>query len=63
MGKFKEIQTEIDEIIRLAYLLGDFSTPNEFTEIVYAKCLDADVSSRFMDYTDKRIGEVMYGLN
>ena len=63
MGKFKEISTEIDEIVRLVYMLGDFTTPKEFSEIVYAKCLDADISSRYMDSTDKGIGEVIYGLN
>ena len=40
MGKFKTIETEIDEIIRDVYFLGDFSTPLEFKQIVYAKCND-----------------------
>jgi len=63
MGKFKRIQTEIDEIVRVVYLHGDFSTPKEFKEIVYAKCLDADLSSEYMGYANKRIGEVLYELD
>jgi|TARA_R100000935_G_scaffold54828_1_gene84086 hypothetical protein len=62
MGKYKNIETNIDEIIRLTYLLGDFSTHKEFTEIVYAKCLDQNIPSANINYADKRIGEVLGDL-
>ena len=63
MGEFKKIQTEIDEIVRVTYMLGDFSTAKSFKEIVYAKCLDADINSEYMNYANKRISEVLYELD
>ena len=63
MGEFKKIQTEIDEIVRLTYMLGDFCTSKGFTEIVYAKCLDANINIEYMDYANKRVSEVLYELD
>lgn len=63
MGKFKTIETEIDEIIRDVYFLGDFSTPLEFKQIVYAKCNDKNIDETYRGHVDKRVYEVLYELD
>lgn len=63
MGKFKEIETQIDEIIRDSYMLSDFGTPQQFTSIIYAKCLDANIDPSYRDHVNKRISEVLYELD
>ncbi len=63
MGKFKRVETEIDEIIRVTYILGDWCTEKEFIEIVYAKCLDNKICNTYMEYANKRINEVLYELD
>lgn len=63
MGKFKTIETEIDEIIRDVYFLGDFSTPLEFKQIVYAKCNDENINETYRGHVDKRVYEVLYELD
>ena len=63
MGGFKRIETEIDEIIRDVYFLGDFSTPLEFKQIVYAKCNDKNMDTTYRSHVDKRVYEVLYELD
>mgnify|MGYP003120262205 FL=1 len=63
MGKFKTIETQIDEIIRDSYMLSDFGTEQQFTSIIYAKCLDAKIDASYQDHVNKRISEVLYELD
>ena len=63
MGGFKRIETEIDEIIRLTYMLGDWATEQQFSRLVYNKCLENNVCNTYMNYANQKISEVLYELD
>jgi hypothetical protein len=59
MGGFKKIATDIEEIIRNVYMFSDFSTEKTFTEMVYKRCYEDRIPSKYMYYTDKKIKEAL----
>ena len=59
MGGFKRMETDIEEIIRNVYMFSDFSTEKTFTEMVYKRCYEDGIPSRYMDYTDSKIKETL----
>ena len=63
MGKMKELYQEYsedcDDIMTAQYVLGAFSTRQEFVENVYAACYQAGIPSTMMHYVDTQIKEMM----